>query len=245
MIRLACVSYLNSRPLVHGLENDSRVKLSFAVPSLLLDELLTHRADIALLPVIDILKVPGAQVLSAGGIGCDGPTLTVRLFSRKPLEQTTVVGADPDSHTSVALSKLIFARRFGLSPRYVEPTNSLDTLLLIGDKVITRAPLDMPFQLDLGQAWKELTGLPFVFAIWTARQDVQVDMANALLTESRLQGMQHIESILVEHALPRGWPIDIARQYLTQYLNYAIGPTQLRAIDAFHRIVEASDLTNA
>jgi len=239
-VRIASVSYLNSRPLVEGLDRDPSIALSFAVPALLAEELRSGRVDIALLPVIDLQRLDSTTILPVGGIGCDGPTLTVRLFSKRPLEQTTTVAADVESHTSVILSRIIFAKRFGIAPNYVDLQHTsispAETCLLIGDKVITQEPSDMPFQLDLGQAWKELTGMPFVFAVWTSRPGVDVAAVGPKLEAARVRGMANIESIIRDHALPRGWPADIARQYLTSYLKYDIGPSQLVAIAHFHQL---------
>ena len=84
--RVAAVSYLNARPLIHGLEANPAVELSLDVPSRLLDGLRDATSDVALLPVIDYQRLDGLTIIPAGGIGSDGPTLTVRIFSRVPIE---------------------------------------------------------------------------------------------------------------------------------------------------------------
>jgi len=210
------------------------------VPSRLLGHLVERRVDIALLPTIDYQRLDGLIVLPFGAIGCDGPTLTVRLFSKSPFEQTRVVACDPDSHTSVALSKVIFKKRFGLSPTYVdlaEASGSLDeTRLLIGDKVVCEPPLGFAHQLDLGQAWKELTGLPFVFAVWVARKNIDVQGLAPRLLAAREAGLANVEQIITTYGVPRGWPIGLARQYLTSYLKYDVGSRQLDAIRLFHAL---------
>ena len=96
------------------------IDLQLDVPSRLLGGLEDGRFDVALLPVIDYQRLPGLRVLTAGGIGCDGPTLTVRLFSRAPIDQTRLLACDTDSHTSVALARVILAERFGLQPEFVD-----------------------------------------------------------------------------------------------------------------------------
>src|SRR5689334_22847691 len=86
-VRVGSVSFLNAKPLIYGLEHDEAVDLSLEVPSRLLDGMREGRYDVALLPVIDYQRMEGLRLLTAGGIGCDGPTLTVRIFSRVPIEQ--------------------------------------------------------------------------------------------------------------------------------------------------------------
>jgi chorismate dehydratase len=244
VLRIGSVSFLNARPLIQGLDRSPRIDLRLDVPSKLLGGLEAGRFDVALLPVIDYQRLPGLRLLTAGGIGCDGPTLTVRLFSRRPIDQTRLLACDTDSHTSVALARVILAERFGLEPKFADlpvghtaPRDA--TQLLIGDKVICEAPLDLPYQLDLGQAWKDLTGLPFVFAVWTAGPalgSVVLTELSAQLEQAKRIGLASVEELLALFAEPRGWPRDIARRYLCEYLKFDIGPRQLEAISLFHKL---------
>src|SRR4051794_27769209 len=111
-VSIGSVSFLNARPLIHGLDRAPNLRLGLDVPSRLLDGLRDQRYDVALLPVIDYQRMPGLRVVPAGGIGCDGPTLTVRIFAQQPIERTRVLACDPDSHTSVALARIILAEQF-------------------------------------------------------------------------------------------------------------------------------------
>jgi chorismate dehydratase len=239
-LRVGSVSFLNAKPLIYGLEADGEIAMSLAVPSRLLDGLRSGALDVALLPVIDYQRMAGLRLLTSGGIGCDGATLTVRLFSPSPLEQTRVVACDRDSHTSVALARVIFAEQYGLRPRF----NDLDPChpsgdgarLLIGDKVICDEPPGFKYQLDLGEAWKKLTGEPFVFACWMARGGVELGDLPERLRSAKERGLQHVEEIVGEHAIPRGWPMEVARRYLLQNLKFDIGPREIEAIRTFHRL---------
>ena len=236
-VRVSAVSFFNTVALIDGLADDPRVRLTRRVPSALIDDLRDGSADVALLPVIDYQRLPGLTVIPAGGIGCDGPTLTVRLFSPTPIERTRVLAVDGDSHTSVALARVVLSRVYGLMPEVV-PLDRADadaTRLLIGDKVITAAP-DLPYQVDLGEAWKTMTGLPFVFAVWTGRAGFEPGGTAAILAAALRRGMGRVDRLVEQEALPRGWPADIARRYLTEYLKFDIGPRQLDAIRLFHRM---------
>ena len=236
-MNLAAVEYINSKPLIYGLAEQEHLALD--VPSRLLGRLREGAADVALLPVIDYQRMDGLRVVPAGGIGCDGPTLTVRLFGRRPLDQTRVLACDGDSHTSVALARVVFAEMFSISPEFVPLESSdADTRLLIGDKVICEAPADaaFPHQLDLGGAWKELTGLPFLFAVWTARAGVELGDLPARLERAKRDGLAAVDEIVTRLAVPRGWPAAVARRYLTAYLKFDVGERQLEAVRRFHAL---------
>jgi chorismate dehydratase len=233
LIEVAGVSYLNAKPLLYGLDKDPSIRLHLDVPSRLLDGLRFGQSDVALLPVIDYQKLDGLRIIPSGGIGSDGETLTVRIFSSVPISKITTLACDPDSHTSVVLAQVILAERHGIRPVL---TSDGPARLLIGDKVVCDAPAGMDYQLDLGQAWKELTGMPFVFAVWTARQGVELGDLPRRLSRARQNGMEHLDDIIAEHAIPRGWPAGLARKYLAEHLSFGIGDVELRAIGKFHEM---------
>ena len=96
-VRIGSVSYLNAKPLIHGLDEADDLDLTLDVPSRLLDGLRRRDFDVALLPVIDYQRLDGLRILTSGGIGSDGPTLTVRIFSRVPIERIGTLAVDADS----------------------------------------------------------------------------------------------------------------------------------------------------
>lgn len=241
-IRLGCVSYLNAKPLIYGLEEDAGVRLMLDVPSRLLAGLREQRFDVALLPIIDYQRIDHVRLLSAGGIGSFGLTLTVRIFSRTPIDRIETLACDTDSHTSVALARIVLSEMYGRRPEFVVlPTKAspgeddIATKLLIGDKVVCPEPVGYPHQLDLGAAWKELTGLPFLFAGWVARQDVELGDLSARLERAKRRGHEHLDEIIEKHARPRGWPGELARRYLSEHLQYDVGEAQWRAVALFHQ----------
>jgi chorismate dehydratase len=238
-LRLGSVSFVNARPLIYGLDASPDIQLTLDVPANLLDGLRAARFDLALLPVIDHQRMDGLTILPAGGIGSDGHTLTVRIFSRTPIEDIRTLACDPDSHTSVALARVVLSRAYGLRPEFAELKRdggvSHDAQLLIGDKVICEEPAGYPHQLDLGEAWKDLTGMPFVFAAWMGRAEAMSAFADETLRIAKRAGLAHVDEIVQRYAVPRGWPAPIAREYLTRYLQFDIEEPQLEAIRVFHR----------
>ncbi len=248
LLRIGSVSYLNAKPLIYGLKGQFDLDLQLEVPSRLLAGLRDARFDIALLPVIDYQRMENLCLVPSGGIGCDGPTLTVRIFSQKPVEQIQTLACDTDSHTSVALARVILAESYGLHPVFTDLIHGddrpTDAKLLIGDKVVCEEPPGFNHQLDLGHAWKQLTGLPFVFAIWTARKGIDLGDLPQRLIAAREAGLAHVDQIITHHAIARGWPAGMALQYLTLYLKFDIADEQLRAIERFHQLAHKHGITS-
>jgi chorismate dehydratase len=239
-LRVGSVSFLNAKPLIYGLEDAEDVELSLAVPSGLLAGLRRGEFDVALLPVIDYQRMDGLRVVPSGGIGCFGETLTVRIFSKRPVEEIRTLACDTDSHTSVALARVIFAERYGTRPEFVDWTREeaqpCDARLLIGDKVVCEEPAGFEHQVDLGSAWRALTGLPFVFAVWTARGGVDLRDLPERLERAKRAGLANVEEIVRRHAVGRGWPAGLALQYLSVYLKFDVGERELEAISLFHQL---------
>lgn len=241
-IRIAAVSYLNARPLIYGLDSLPNCELQSDVPAKLIDVLRAGGADVALLPVIDYQRMDDLRIVPAGGIGCDGETLTVRIFSKRPIEQIRTLACDSDSHTSVALAKIILAELFGIEPEFMglavdsSKRSTFDAMLLIGDKVVCEEPAGFAHQLDLGDAWKRLMKLPFVFAVWVAQSGIDLGDLPRELDHAKRQGLAHAADLVKQYAVPRGWPADVALQYLTSNLKYDIAAPQLEAIRRFHEL---------
>lgn len=260
-VRIGCVSYLNTVPMIEGLELLPEADLVKAVPAKLVSMLERDEVDVAIVSLIDAARASSPMaILPVGMIGSDGPTLTVRLFSQVPIEQITRVHADTDSHTSVALCRLLLAEQFGIDAKIVDydareqmptrpdepkdaetPSPWPEAMLLIGDKVVTSSPpaVRYPHQMDLGEAWKELTGLPFVYAVWMCRaeraDDPRVQAAAALLDRQRRHNATRIDAIVTRRAPEHRWPVDLARKYIGRHLRFEY---DARARQAATRFVE-------
>lgn len=249
--RVGCVSYLNAKPLIAGLDDEPGVEVRTDVPARLLADLESGEVDIALCPVFDFFSSRHELAfVPVGAIGCQGPTLTVRLYSQVPIEQITTLHADTDSHTSVALAQVLLAKLFAARPRIVEYdarertaegrlAESPQAMLLIGDKVVTGSPLAVqyPHQMDLGEGWHELTGLPFVFAMWLTRTDRDLGSLPARLS-ARLEANLPQRLLIAErYASRHGWPSDLAEHYLIDVLRYRVGEYELEAVSRFGQLV--------
>ncbi len=241
IFRIGAVEYVNTLPLIDGLGSVERIQWHHCVPSKLIDALMGEEVDVALCSIIDYQKSEQPLViLPVGMLGCCGSTMTVRLFSQTPLKRIEQIYCDTDSHTSVVLLRILLKRIYDISPEFTPfearkqrtdpagiPTWP-EAILLIGDKVVTDAApaIRYPYQMDLGAEWYEMTGLPFVFAAWMAKQDhaesspEHFAALSALLDRQRRHNALRINEIVATHAVRRGWPMDLAQLYLTQLIQY-------------------------
>jgi len=254
---LGCVSFLNSKPLIEPLLTNPAVRVHFAVPSHLLDLVESAAVSTALMSVVDFQTSHTPLVLlPAGMIGCDGPTLTVRLYSRVPPAHIRTLHGDTDSHTSVILAQLILRERFGIAPPLLPlsaaqtAADTPESMLLIGDKVVNASPdpAAYPHQLDLGEQWKLLTGLPFVFAMWMIRADraaAEGASIGRLLADARRAGAAMTGELLDRHAVEKGWPRDLARRYFTEYLRYEVTPAARQGLARFFELADMHALLPA
>ncbi len=250
--RIGYVRYLNTWPLVEGLGKLGLLELTAAVPSKIIGMLERDEVDLGLASVVDAARSDlDLVVFPVGMIGCDGPTFTVRLFSRVPAAEVARVHADTDSHTSACLCQVILARTgagvpalvdFDARERYAVSGGADDgqwpqAMLLIGDKVITDPPPSdlYPFQLDLGQAWKDLTGLPFVYAAWMCRADRAEALWTAadLLDRQRRHNLTRLDWIARQRGPEHRWPVDEARRYLGEFLKFDLGPREREGAERF------------
>lgn len=244
-MRLGVVSFLNSRPLIEGLAARGDLELRFEVPSRLRQLLDERTVDVALLPIFDVLTSEGRYgVISDACIGCDGETLTVRVFSQVPPDRITRIHADTDSHTSVNLARVLWESVYGRTIELVplDPRQACDacqSVLLIGDKVVDPHRAGFAYEVDLGAAWRQDTGLPFVFAAWAARPPESPEAADQLaalgdvLSAARDAGVARAEAIAATVGPGLGWPVELARRYLARSLRFRMDARFVQGADLF------------
>jgi chorismate dehydratase len=119
-----------------------------------------------------------------------------------------------------------------------KPVNWPETVLLIGDKVVTNATpaIRYPHQMDLGAAWAELTGLPFVFALWMAKASASPETlatAAMILDHQRRHNTERVDGMIHRHAKPRQWPGDLAAEYLKEKIAYEFTPYRRAGLELF------------
>ncbi len=249
--RVGAVSFLNTKPLVAGLDADPDIALVYDVPARLPALLDEGVVDAALVPVVDLADKGRAwQIVSDACIGCDGESLTVRVFSHAEPESIRRLYVDGDSHTSVALARVLWQELYGtrleiLPFAGVEPLEEGAAVLLIGDKVVKNTFHRYEVETDLGSAWESYTGLPFVFAVWAAPDRIDAVALGARLSRARDTGVKHAAAVAAEFGPGMGWPAEPATRYLTKLLEFTLGPRQQQGLAKFLGLAKAHNLVNA
>jgi chorismate dehydratase len=230
-IRVGSVSYLNAAPLTYGLGS----AITMLQPSRLAAELRAGRLDVALVPLMEVLEAPPGsyRVANGVGIGAEQAVYSVYLHHTVPVAEIRTVALDPASKTSVELARLVLEKFHGLTPRYVTAEEPADAKLLIGDAAIRyRQAHPEAHYLDLATAWRESTGLPFVFAVWAIRLPLWRALPVAFqLRRAAKIGLQ-ARNIIAQT------PFEVT--YLTGHLCYELGEGQKKAIRLFSKMLAES-----
>jgi predicted solute-binding protein len=196
--------------------------------------------DVALLPVVELARMPDLEVAPGLGIVCDGATRSVLLVSSRPVDEVRSVALDPESRTSNALVRVLFDRVWRSGPEYaVGPTDldealrGADAAVRIGDKALFEHVPTGCRAIDLGTVWHDRTGLPFVFAVWAGRPGTLDRDLYRALHASRREGSRHLDAIADDYALAGGHRPEVARAYLRENIRFRLGSGELRALETF------------
>ncbi len=243
-IQVGVVPYLNSKPLVHGCEAfGDRADFMFTPPSRLSKMMGEGLLDVALCSSIEYLR-GGLNILPGVGVISRGAVNSVVLTSEKPVEDAQTVNLDPSSLTSCALTALWYWRYLKKSPRFSrhpvesEEANRCDAQLAIGDLGLQRAGRSS-YQLDLGAAWKEWTGSPFVYAVWLVKEGVSLGDISSFLTEAPKQIHQTAPQLAVDASHELGLSNDLCVGYLTDSLQFTLDGDALIGLQRFLTLAAA------
>jgi chorismate dehydratase len=234
-LRIGCVQYLNSKPLIHGYDGE----VVFDHPSGLALDLIAGKLDVALVPTFEVLRHPHYPLAEGVAIASDGPVYSVFLAHRGPLVEVRSIALDPASLTSVHLLQVLLREYHGLRPDLLElsafPAQT-DAVLLIGNQAIDFREQDGGTHqiLDLGEEWKRCTGLPFVFAPWLLRPGLpNADAVADDLRALRDFGTAHLDDIV--RAEPRD--ATFTRRYLTEHIRFDLGEPEKQGIAKYRELL--------
>jgi len=240
-LRVASVPYLVGRPVDEGLADEPGLEFTRAVPAQLARGLRDGSLDVALVSSIELFRLPGASYLDGPCIAGHGHVASVQVFLRKPLPEVERVALDPASRTSVTLAQIVWPGRACHRPDFVavpEGTDpravAADAWLRIGDAAL-REHLTEPSLpvFNPSAAWRELTGLPFVFALWVARAGIELEPWAATFARSRELGRARMDALAREAATSWRLPESATRHYLFDECLYEPGAALRPALLAF------------
>ncbi|WZO99424.1 menaquinone biosynthesis protein [Isosphaeraceae bacterium EP7] len=243
-LRVGAVSYLNAKPLYHRFDELAPgATLVMDVPSRLASRLAEGSLDVALIPSVEYLRgmSSGYRILPGFAIAARGAVRSVKLFSRVPLGQIRRLALDEGSRTSQALVRVLLAEVHGVCPEAVEPLplgvpiqeSTADAILLIGDRAMHDPGGPFHTVMDLAEAWRTLTGLPFVFALWVVRAGVDLGDLPEQLDRCRSEGLAHADDLAAIHGPRLGLDVATCLDYLTNVLSYDLGVPELAGLRLF------------
>jgi chorismate dehydratase len=253
-LRISAISYLNTAPLMwdfdHG-DAGAGFDISYTLPSRCAADLAAGSADIGIIPAAAYATTPGLVILPGVAIASRRPVRSILLVSKVPLEQVQSVALDTSSLTSVALTKVLFAKWWGagrtfspMAPDVEAMLREHDSGLVIGDPAL-KIDRSRYHSYDLAEEWIRLTGKPFVFAFWAVRQAALADTLSAadlttLFQESRDHGLEaaNVASIAREWAPRLGLREADVKSYLTENIYYDLDSGCLDGLRLFYRYAQ-------
>src|SRR6202051_1845293 len=260
-LKISAISYLNTAPVLwdseHKLAAATDFEISYTVPSGCAEALRAGTADIGIIPAAAYATVPDLVIIPWVAIAAGRAVGSILLVSKKRdasisstdwLKRVHTVALDNSSMTSVALTKILFAKWLGGAREYKPMAPDLDAMLetcdaalLIGDPAL-QVDRSRYFTLDLAEEWVERTGKSFVFAFWAIRKQALAGRDGAAIAkvfkDSRDHGLapQNLEAIAQEWAPRLGLNVEVVRVYLTRHIHYYLDPPRLEGLELFYRL---------
>lgn len=236
-IRVAAVSYLNTKPLIYGFENGlmkDEIELITDYPASIATMLINEEVDISLVPVATIPLLKEYHIITDYCIGTNGNVASVCLFSDVPLAEIKVILLDYQSRSSVGLLKVLVKDFWKIKVELVSGTKDYEAQiegttagLVIGDRAFVQRKKSK-YIYDLGTAWKDMTGLPFVFAAWISNKKLSENFVNNFNVATR-EGFKHLPEIIAANHCPH---YDL-REYYNQNINFNLEVEKRKGLDEY------------
>ena len=213
----------------------NQVDVMEAYPARLATMLLNDEVDVGLVPVAIIPLLKESHVITDYCIGADGEVASVGIFSEVPLEQVEKLLLDYQSRTSVNLARVLLKEYWKMNPVLEDAKEDFRSHIsgttagvVIGDRALEQLKIS-PFFYDLGLAWKQHTGLPFVFAAWVANKTLPEDFQDAF-NRANGYGISHIEEVV---AAEKPYPVYDLADYYTRNISYRLDDAKRKGLDLF------------
>ncbi|HEU4699739.1 MAG TPA: menaquinone biosynthesis protein [Gemmatimonadales bacterium] len=254
-LRLGRISYINCFPVYGAVDRGIVSMPAELVPGTaaeLNEQLAAGTLDVSAVSAVEYARHAAQyHLLPNLAITCDGPVHSVALFAKRPIEALdgATILRTTSSRTSTLLLELLCRHRWGITPRFApapaEPRDLAalagvdhEAVLVIGDAALLLGQqTTYPVFVDLGLAWKEWTGLPFVFAVWAAQRTAPAEPVreiHARLLESRAWGLAHLDELARAAAERTGVPLAVCRSYFDD-LDYRLSYRHLAGLTDFFR----------
>jgi len=210
------------------------MELTEDYPSKIARQLIQDEVDLALVPVAIIPRMKDYHIIGDYCIGSDGPVASVALFSETPVSSIARIYLDYQSMSSVALLKILLGSYWKIHPllsgttgEFTDLIRGKDAGLMIGDRALAQR-LQSTYIFDLGEAWKDFTGLPFVYAAWISNKILPDDFIRDF-NEACAIGIANIPGVIRENPSPL---IDL-NLYYTRHISFSLTPEKRKGLALF------------
>jgi len=236
-IKISAVAYTNTKAFIYGLQHSdiiNKIDLSLDIPSDCAAKVISGEVDLGLMPVAAIPFVRNANIVADYCIGSDGAVNSVFIFSDVPVEEIKTLRLDSHSRTSNNLAKVLLKFYWKHDVVFTtEPDAKTDAIVLIGDRTFGKKD-DFAFAYDMGQEWKNFTGLPFMYAAWVANKEISKEFKDEFNAALKL-GLEHRKEVLAD--LPRVENFDL-EDYLYDKLQFEVTADRKKALKTFLGYIE-------
>ena len=241
-IRVGAVSYLNTKPLLYGIRKNKisqQIELIEDYPSRIAQLLIDDKIDVGLIPVTAILRLKEYHIITNYCIGSDGPVASVCIFSEVPIEEVKNIYLDYQSKTSVSLARILLKEYWKKEVELIETKDEdfrnqikgTTAGVVIGDRALEQR-LKSKYVYDLGEAWMNHTGLPFVFATWVANKPLPKEFMNEF-DEANAFGLKHLNEV-IEQTPSSNFNL---RNYYNNYISYNLDDQKLKGMNLFLKLL--------
>ncbi len=237
--RIGAVSYLNTRPLLLGLEQSGlmpQIELVKAYPAKIAQDLIDGTIDMGLVPVAITPLLKEAHFVSNYCIGAEGEVASVCIFSQVPMEQIEKVYLDYQSRTSVQLARILIkdfwkkeVEFLKADEGYIQAINGTTAGVIIGDRALAARP-HYKYIYDLASNWVEYTNLPFVFATWIANKPIPAEFMDAF-DKANAYGLNHLHEVI--DGIPMSEQVYDLHKYYAENISYAFTSEKRKGLELF------------
>lgn len=232
-MKISLVSYLNSYPFHYGLIQAPRglySRLEIVNPAQCAKNFAEEISDVALVPVGALASLKNYKIIEPFCIAANGPVRSVLLLSNKSVDKIKTIAPDTDSRSSNQLVKVLCRNHWKIEPEFVPQELPSDAIIAIGDKAFSMAA-NFEFKYDLSDEWKNMTGLPFVFAVWISR--IGMDESRLPNLNRALEFGVNFASEAISHFGSAGLPMSDAISYVKRNIRYRMDEDSKRGMEYF------------
>ena len=246
-IRISAVKYANTYPFIYGLtENgfDKDVILEMDHPADCAAKLINNTVDIGLIPVAALPSLKEYHIVSDYCIGANGNVRTVLLLSNCPFEDIRSIYLDYRSRSSVNLSKVLAKNSWKREYKWINTSKAFDFLniglneavVLIGDQCF-EFENSFRYKIDLANEWKKFSGLPFVFACWTANKHLNNEFIAKFNNALKL-GVNNIDAVVEKFGNKGTIKGKTLKTYLVENIDFNFNDEKKKALKLFLKLLE-------